>query len=117
MRRVLLLVVLFSTISISGCFTSNAILTNEKKYPPLSYYATVKVYLNEVNVDNFEEIGIIEINKPDSLVVYLHDVVEEAKCEARYIGANCIIRLNDFLREGHRKQHRNRYFFRAGIIR
>lgn len=118
MNKVLLSIALLAIIVFSGCFqTSRAILTNEKKYPQLNYYAPVTAYLNEVNVDNFEEIGIIEINEPDSMVIYLHDVVEEAKIEARLIGANCIIRINDFLREGYRKQSRNRYFFRAGILR
>lgn len=118
MNKVLLSISLLIIIAFSGCLqTSRAILTNENTYPRLNYYAPVTAYLNEENVANFEEIGIIEINKPDSLVVYLYDVLEEAKSEARLIGANCIIRINDFLDEGYRKRDHNRYFFRAGYVR
>jgi hypothetical protein len=118
MNKALLFLVLFSSSVFCGCIqTSRAILTNEKKFQRLNYNAQVVAYLSEEKVENFEEIGIIEIFKHDSSVVLLNTVLEEARYEARLIGANCLILIHDFLKEGTPKRNPNRYFFRAGYVR
>lgn len=118
MKRALLFLALISVSIICGCIQiSKAILTNEKKFQRLNYNTQVVAYLSEEKVENFEEIGIIEIFKHDSSIVLLSTVLEEARYEARLIGANCLILIHDFLKEGTPKRNPNRYFFRAGYVR
>lgn len=74
---------------IGSCATSSFVQTGQT-YPPLEKDTYVKVFMENKEIENMEEIGVVELvcsDPPPSL----NQIVEQAKEEARKRGGNCVI--------------------------
>ncbi len=119
MKSILLLLVFSSIIPLTSCsINTNVTLTRGGDYPALDEKQAVRVCLTEEIVDNFEEIGLIEVYfDPVWRHPHFNDIVEAAKETAREYGANCIILIDNTFRPWQPRTSLWLNWFRMGTIK